>query len=301
MVEKITLVRPDTQQSLLMDQESVPGYIIKTVDWGAITGTHHTYKYLNQVGVSVTNTSLETRAITIEGWVVAVSEANMSQLKNFLNNFINPQFPIDVYYNEYKLRFIPDKTVTYSINLAENNDIISKFQILGTAHDPLFTDDVENQVSFATTKASFHFPLVISPELPEGGVVFGVRTDSLIASVINQGSVPTGMRILMRAKGSLSNPKLININTQEKLYIQKDLVADEEIEIVTSIGSKKVMGRIGQASEWVNYFVYRTLDSSWLQLYSGENLFRYDADEGIDNLEVFVYFENKYLEVQECY
>ena len=32
-----------------------------------------------------------------------------------------------------------------------------------------------------------------------------------------------------------------------------------------------------------------------------DNLFRYDAKEGIDNLDVFVYFYNKYLEVQECY
>lgn len=50
-----------------------------------------------------------------------------------------------------------------------------------------------------------------------------------------------------------------------------------------------------------NYFKYRDLDSTWLQLDVGDNLFRYDADTGIDNLEVYIYFHSKYLEVQECY
>lgn len=283
-----------------MDMVTAPGYILKSVDWGTIKGTHNTYKYLNQVGVSVNNTSLGTRDIAIEGWVVAQHERDMSKKKATLNAFINPQEPLDLLYDDYKIQFNPDNTVKYSINYAENNDVVCKFQIVGTAHDPMFVDSIENQLNFATTTAGFHFPLVISPQLPEGGVVFGSRTDSLIATVINKGSVSTGMRIVFKAKGSVSNPKLINVETQEQLLIHKDLVAEEEIEINTTVGSKRVRGRIGETSPFTNYFVYKTLDSTWIQLAVGKNLFRYDADSGLDNLEVFVYFQNRFLEVQEC-
>ena len=300
MVEEITLRKVSNSEEIHMDMVTAPGYILKSVDWGTIKGTHNTYKYLNQVGVSVNNTSLGTRDIAIEGWVVAQHERDMTKKKAILNAFINPQEPLDLLYDDYKIQFNPDNTVKYSINYAENNDVVCKFQIVGTAHDPMFVDSVENRLNFATTTAGFHFPLSISPQLPEGGVVFGSRTDSLIATVINKGSVSTGMRIVFKANGSVSNPKLINVETQEQLLINKDLVAEEEIEINTIIGSKRVRGRIGETSPFTNYFVYKTLDSTWIQLAVGKNLFRYDADSGLDNLEVFVYFQNKFLEVQEC-
>lgn len=300
MVEEITLRKISNSEEIHMDMVTAPGYILKSVDWGTIKGTHNTYKYLNQIGVSVNNTSLGTRDIAIEGWVVAQHERDMTEKKATLNAFINPQEPLDLLYDDYKIQFNPDNTVKYSINYAENNDVVCKFQIVGTAHDPMFVDSTENRLNFATTTAGFHFPLVISPQLPEGGVVFGSRTDSLIATVINKGSVSTGMRIVFKAKGSVSNPKLINVETQEQLLIRKDLVAEEEIEINTIVGSKRVRGRIGETSPFTNYFVYKTLDSTWIQLAVGKNLFRYDADSGLDNLEVFVYFQNRFLEVQEC-
>lgn len=299
MVEEITLRKISNSEEIHMDMVTAPGYILKSVDWGTIKGTHNTYQYLNQVGVSVNNTSLGARGdITIEGWVVAQQERDMAKKKMVLNAFVNPREPLEIFYGDYKIQFRPDSTIKYSINYSENNDVICKFQIVGTAHDPMFVDSLESRLSFATTVAGFHFPLVISSELPKGGVVFGSRTDSLIATVINRGSVSTGMRIVFKAKGSVSNPKLINVDTQEKLLISKDLVAEEEIEINTSIGSKRVLGRIGETSPFTNYFVYKTLDSNWLQLAVGKNLFRYDADRGLDNLEVFVYFQNKFLEVQ---
>ena len=39
------------------------------------------------------------------------------------------------------------------------------------------------------------------------------------------------------------------------------------------------------------------LDSTFLKLEVGDNLFRYDAEENINNLEVNIYYNPNYLEV----
>lgn len=300
MVERIILKRVKDSKELILDMVSTPDYILKSVDWGTIRGTHHSYKYVNQVGVTITGTSLETRPVSIEGWVVATSPVQMDILKKKLNSFVNPQDAIDLYYNEYLIRFIPDETVKYASGKAENNDAFCKFIITGTCPNPLFTNTSENVSIFATTIPRFHFPLVLSEDSLEKGVVFGRRTDSLITNVFNAGSVTSGMRIVFKAKGTVLNPKLINVNTQEKLAINKTLVAEEEIEVNTNVGEKSIRGKIGNAS-YGNYYMYKDIDSTWLQLEIGDNLFRYDADDGLENLEIFVYFYNRFLEVQECY
>ena len=299
MVESIILKKVKNSEELILDRVSTPEYVLKSVDWGTIKGTHHSYKYVNQVGITISGTSLETRPVSIEGWIVASSPSRMDVLKKKLNAFINPQDAIDLYYSKYMIRFIPDETIKYANSEAENNDVFCKFIITGTCPNPLFTNANENVSIFATTISKFHFPLVLSKDTEEKGVVFGSRTDSLIANIFNEGSVTSGMRIVFKANGAVVNPKLINVNTQERFVINKALIAGEEIEANTNVGEKNIRGRIGNAS-YNNYYMYKDIDSSWLQLNVGDNLFRYDADEGLENLEISVYYFDRFLEVQEC-
>ena len=300
MVERIILRRVKNQEELILDMVSTPDYILGSVDWGTVQGTHHSYKYVNQIGESVANTSLGTRAITIEGWIVAINENHMTTLKRKLNSFINPQEAITMFYSDYKINFVPDETVKYSASSAENNEIFCKFKIYGTAPNPLFSDGSETIKPFVETVPSFHFPMVLSRSLPDKGAVFGKRTASLIINLVNKGSVSAGMKIVFKANGTVTNPNLMNVNTREVFTINKVMTAGEEIEIVTNIGEKSVKGKF-ENSDYTNYFMYKDVDSSWLQLEVGDNLFRYNADDGVDSLDVFVYFYNQYLEVQECY
>ena len=300
MVERIILRRARNQEELVLDMVSTPDYILGEVDWGSVKGAHHSYKYVNQVGESIANTTLGTRPITIVGWIVAANQSHMTLLKRKLNSFINPQEVVTMFYSDYKINFVPDETVKYSVSMAENNEFFCKFQIVGTAPNPLFSDGFETISTFVTTVPSFHFPLTLSKDSPDKGVVFGKRTASLIVNAVNKGSVAVGMKIVFKANGTVINPGIVNVNTKEDFTINKTLVAGEEIEITTNIGEKSVKGRI-ENNEFINYFMYKNIDSSWLQLDVGDNLFRYNADEGIDNLDVFVYFYNQYLEVQECH
>lgn len=300
MIERIVLRNTKSSEELILDKVSTPDFILESVEWEPIRGTHHSYRYVNQIGESVSNTSLGTRPVTIEGWVVAHDEAQMDSRKNILNTFVNPQEEIELFYKDYVIKFLPDESVRYSIAYGENNDVFCKFRIEGTCHNPMFSDTSETSKTFVATIPMFHFPLVMTKDLPERGVVFGRRMESLIVSATNRGSVDIGMRIVFKANGTVVNPSLVNVNTQEALFINKAMVAGEEIQINTNIGERSVRGRIGTA-DFVNYYMYRSFDSAWLKLYVGDNLFRYDAISGIENLDVFVYFSNRFLEVQGCY
>lgn len=300
MVEGIKLQNVETRAVLTLDMVSTPDFILNSVDWGAVESTHHSFKYVNQIGVYVTGTSLETRSVTIQGWVIAENESLMTIRKTTLNRFFNPQQAVDLFYKDYVLRFLPDTSVRYSMTIAENNEVVCKFKVEGYCPDPLFAEQTESKITAASTQAMFHFPFVISRELdPPGGIVFGLREPSLIVAVTNKGAVNVGMKIVFKASGTLENPSLINVDTQEFFKINKVMQAGEEITVDTIIGEKKIEGLLNGVKG--NYFKYRDLDSTWLQLRVGDNLFRYDAEENVDALEVYIYFNNKYLEVQECY
>lgn len=300
MVEGIKLQNVETRAILTLDMVSTPDYILNSVDWGTVESTHHSYKYVNQIGVYVTGTSLETRSVTIQGWVIADTEAAMTKRKQMLNRFFNPRQAVDLLYKDYMLRFLPNTSVQYSADIAENNEVICKFKIEGYCPDPLFSKQVESKVTAASTTPMFRFPLIISknPSRP-GGVIFGLRKPSLIVAINNSGAVDVGMKIVFKANGTLYGPSLINVDTQKYFKINKTMQAGEEIMIDTIVGEKKIQGKLNGVT--ANYFKYRDFDSEWLQLKVGDNLFRYDADENVGNLEVYIYFNNKYLEVQECY
>lgn len=299
MVENIVFKRVDSNEELALSMTDTPFYILNNVDWGVIQGTHHSYKYVNQIGVSITSTSLKERSITVTGWIIADTEEEMDERKQFLNRYFDPRYEIDVMYKNYFLRFVPDNTVKYGTSEKENNDTIVQFQIKGTCADPLFSEINGSKETIAATIATFHFPLIMSTNLYERGIVFGYRQPSLTAKVTNKGAVEVGMKIVFKAIGELTNPRLIDVDTREFVAIEKSMVAGEEIVINTNVGEKSIQGKIGN-EDYSNYFMYKDLDSTWLQLRLGDNLFRYDADSGLDNLEVYLYFYNKYLEVQEC-
>lgn len=300
MVENIVLSNNELGQSLELDKTITPWFILDYINWGQIEANHSTNKYVGQHGESLVSNMLGTRDVELSGWVIARSDDDMSRRKMFLNMFVNPLQEMTVAYNDYVVAFYPGTTIEYSDKTAENNEVVCKFMIEGTAYDPLFKDRSLSKAAAAQVVPMFHFPLVI-PEQPDppGGIVFGLIETSLTMNVVNNGSIGTGMVITFSARGSVKNPRITNVNTQDYFAINKQLEAGETVTINTNVGSKSIRGYID--GETKNYFMYRDFGSTWLQLDIGDNLFVRSADENVENLEVTIEFYNRYLEVQECY
>lgn len=297
MVNKLILFNTISRARLELDTMDTPYLILGETDWNAVQGKHHTHKFFNQVGVSVSSTSLEERDIEIQGWVVAETEQAMASRKQILNNFINPRQLVSMEYLQYKLDFLPNQSIRYTPSWADNNEVVCSFMITGTAPDPRWSDKAETTIPAAATIPTFHFPLIIVPEphsippeppYPAQGVVFGYRQPSLYISIRNESSVPVGMRIVFRAYGTLKNPSLINVTSGEYFKVNIDMHGGDSIVVVTELGQKSVTGAINGVQQ--NLFPYRDIGSTWLQLEVGDNIFTYSADEGMDNLDIFMHY-----------
>ncbi len=293
MIESLVLTNTVTLQSVLLDKDNSE-LVLDEADLGTVEGTHHSYKYVSQVGVYIDSTTLEQRTVSISGWVIGDTYNELKANKEVLNRLVNPLHPIDAVVQEkYKLTFKPDYSVKYSVSYEENNEVLCKFLIQGTCADPMFTTKDKQSALIASIIPKFRFPLVI----PQGtGILMGLREPSLLATLNNGGDIDTGLLITFSCTSTVTNPSLLNVDTREFIKINKVMPAGEQIVISTGSGEKYIKGIVNGVE--YNYFKYMDFDSTWLQLHTGENTLKYAADNNVDGLEVLISFLPKYLEVQ---
>ncbi len=160
-----------------------------------------------------------------------------------------------------------------------------------TCDDPFIYSASETVEEVASWIPAFEFPL----EIVEGGIEMGYRNPSLIKNVPNDGDNETGMIIEFKALASLSKPSLINVNTYETFKLNTDMIGGDVIRVNTMTGQKSVI--LIRNNVQTNIFNKVDLLSKFLQLAPGDNLFRYDAASGIDNLEVRMKFRDRFVGV----
>lgn len=291
----VTLKNTVTGVSAVLGETPGYEYILEEIDWGQVKSDRQSYKFIGQTGVIVTSSTLETRQVSITGWVVADTVTTMAARKKILNGFFNPLHLIDIVTEDgYKISGLPTSSIAYPTDIKTNNDILCKFMITLFCPDPMFHWEKDSIVNIATWLPKFRFPLII-PE--DTGIIMGLRSPSLIVNVDNDGHIKCGITIVFIANGEVVNPSLINVNTQEVLKVNKTLQSGESITVVTSDNNKSVTF----TSQGVTETAFQLLDfedSVFLQLQRGDNLIRYNADDGLDNLDVKIIYSPSYLEVQ---
>lgn len=193
---------------------------------------------------------------------------------------------------EYYLKAELSAQPTFATGFEESNYRFQKGLLQFTSADPYLYEKNQSVVQIATWVPSFGFELdITSPQ----GIEMGYRSPSLIANVLNEGQDRTGMIIKFKALGSMSTPTLVNINTYESFKLNLDLLPGDVVEVSTYSGRK--YARLTRNNVVTSVFGRIDLTSTFLQLETGDNLFRYDALTGIDNLEVSMYFSNKFVGV----
>lgn len=294
MIDSIQLVNTVTGQSITLDQDNSQ-FILTDLDLGKVTGLHSKYAFYNQIGVTIESTEIQDRDIAIIGYLIGSTYEDIKQNKKLLNKFVNPVQDTDIIvYNKYRLTFRADYSVQYGKTVPENNEYMCRFLIQGTCGNPLFRLVRNEQTFMSATEPKFKFPWIIPK--PDGFIFSQKQTNRLI-TVENDGDLPVGIKITLTAKGTVINPKVTSILTQEKIQLQKTLSVGETVTISTVYGQKYIQGIVNGVTS--NYIKYLKYPSDWFQLTPGSNSIQYDADSGASYLQGTIEFSPGYMEVEE--
>lgn len=248
---------------------------------------------MGQDGDTYLGYRIESRDIDIVGHIKERDRSGAQSLRRTLNRILNPQYEATLTYEfgDFK-RVIGCKIDDAPI--FKRKPIFEQFTIQLTCLNPFWREEAETREDIATWIGGFEFPVPNGLEITEGWQI-GYRQPSLIVNVYNSGDVKSGIRIEFRALGALTNPQLLNVDTQEFIKLNIALEAGDVLTVSTGYGEKAVKLKRGGTTS--DAFRYLDVDSSYLQLAVGDNLFRYSAETNAENLEVSIYHNNLYLGV----
>lgn len=244
---------------------------------------------MGQDGDTYLGNRIESREIEIVGSIRERNKDQMREYRRKLNRVLNPQYAATLTYEYGDFRRVIDCKVD-NAPVFTRKAIFQDFTIQLLCLNPFWRKESKTRDDIATWIGAFEFPVEIIPPWE-----IGYRQPSLIVNVYNDGDVQTGIRVEFRAIGVVTNPFLLNVDTQEFIKLNLTMEAGDVLSVSTGYGEKKViLKRSGIASD---AFRYLDVDSSYLQLSVGDNLFRYSADKNLENLEVSIYHDDLYLGV----
>lgn len=252
-----------------------------------------TTKSPGQDGKTDHGTVLDERVLNIELAIMGENEQDMFAKRQKLNAVFNPKLRGTLVYENDAGTHKIQCSVQDSPTPKDRSEPVQQFLIQLFCADPYWKDLDEIKEEMALWVGDFMFPLEI-PE--ETGIEMGHRVSNLIANCFNSGDVECPIRVEFKALATVVNPSILNVYTQEFIKVKRTLSAGDKLVIDTTFGNKKVeMIKTNGVAQ--NVFNYITLDTTFLQLAIGDNLLRYNAEQGIDNLEIGIYYTPKYVGV----
>ena len=173
-------------------------------------------------------------------------------------------------------------------------EVLYEFDLQIECLNPFWREEEETKEDIASWVAAWHLPCVIEKDSTKS-MIYGYRAESVIVDCYNEGDVSTGMRIRFTALGTVKNPILLNVDTEEFIQINATMKTGDVIEINTKYGSKGA--KLIRDGVETDYFRYIDVDSTFMQLAIGDNMFRYDAASGVNSLEVSIFYSKEFLGV----
>ena len=251
---------------------------------------------LFQDGSTFIDAFLEERGISIGFVIKGMNQDEIQKKRLEISSILNPKLGEGtlIYENSNGVKVIQaiSEHIPTFPNGSNNKGATFQRVILDfICPNPYFRNIVDEKTEIAFWEPQFEFPLEITGE----GIEMGIRSPSLIVNVLNDGHVDTGMIIKFRALGTVVNPSLVNVNTGESFKINRTLTAGEIITVNTNSGKKRIESTLNGVT--TNIFNNIVFGSTFLQLEIGDNLFRYDADQYLEALEVDIYHSPQFVGV----
>lgn len=163
--------------------------------------------------------------------------------------------------------------------------------------DPFFKDPADTTITMAGWEPCFEFIHEFTDELEE----FGIRVAELVKDIENDSAADhIGIEVLMEAMGAVRNPALYHV--QQDIHIQIgteeypfNMEPGDVVRITTGTNEKNVY--LIKDGETTKINGYLEEESEFIQLIHGSNTLIYDADQGVDYLNVTIMYRFRYLGV----
>lgn len=241
-------------------------------------------------GVNVNATTVNERELILTGKIISSNKSEVESIRRKLLSTFTPKGKGKLYFkeNENSKEYLIETIVSSAPVFLSVDFNVTEFVIELIAPDPYWRDTYEGKVNIANIQGKFSFPL----NLP---TLMGTKKPNLIVNCANNGDVPTGLRIEFTALSQVVNPSLFNINTREYIKVNITLNSGDKIVINTNQGRKSVVVIANNIETKILHLL--DFNSTFLQVEKGDNLFRYDAEVGIERLTCNLYYSPKYLGV----
>lgn len=282
---------------ILFNLEGVEGFEVDT----------KTNKTAFNDGVTVTATNIEERIITINGYIfIDLSdleadpeirdnylETERQRLKRELYTAFNPKhkgemkiYKKNVSYSAENLTVI--QAPKFNMDYRDTNELFS-FEVNLLMPFPYFGTENPIIEEFGSEQGLIEFEMDVPPE----GQELTIRNMEIVKKINNIGDTEAPITVEFVANSTVKNPSIFNIYTREFIKINRTMKNGERIVVTTQAGNKRVVSIIDGIEE--NIFEQLDHGSTFMQLEVGENVIRYNADELLEQLEVYITYKNYYI------
>lgn len=243
----------------------------------------------NTDGANFLKSNFQTRDVDLEGYIrtSGMKSSTIQKHRDTLYRIFNPKNKVTVEFEDeniyYQIEGYPVSFPVFEGGFENSNYTFQRFLLQMNCTDP-FIYKSKKYIIFSDVIPRLSFPVQFN------NVVFGEKSDSLIETVYNSGVMECPLEIRMRATNTVVNPYLLNVYTGEQIKFNTTLSAGEEIYINT--GRKKEISKItGNTKE--NFYYALDLNSDFMSLRVGDNVFRFGSDENEQYLQVEISYRER--------
>lgn len=284
---KARIVRSDGQELTLGDGEwRIPKNGLE--NWAQLTYDVFSAEIPSSDGALVTSkrVSSQDRTITAE-----YTGTDREKARAYAIQFFNPKYTFKVYMTYMgRTRWTEGEQLAFK---ASEGNIYENPTIMWTLLCPnpylLSVSDFGKDIAEVVGGIGFPWVSFIPNEYTNDYAIASEHVFSQSVEIQNDGDVPSGLKIRIRAKGSVKNPSVrlgdgyvrVLVTMNEGDYI--DLDASSRPPTV-KLNGNNAMQRVDRESSILN-----------MRIEVGETTIEYDADDGYQNMSVSVYWNKQYL------
>lgn len=260
-----------------------PNYVIKLIDGiDPPDAVINTARNANADGSVFNSAYVDNRTITITLAINQPTEANRIALYKYFKS----KYPVTLYYeNDSRNVKISGYVQQVPVQYFAKKEL---FQVTILCVNPYFEGVEQETTMIDSAEALFEFPFEI-----ETPIAFSEQNEIHEEVVINNGDIETGALFILHAKGTVVNPSIVNMDTNEVFAFNVTLSMGDEIRLNTVVKQKSVL--LYKANGTVQNLIGSVYaGASWFQLRPSGNVFSILATSGLSNLDAAIYSSDKY-------